>query len=471
MTDAAPGHTPVELAALDRNFALHPFTSVHEHLLSGPRVMVSGLGVRLHDATGREYLDAMAGLWCVNIGYGRPEMARAMAAQCERLSYYHSFMGMANAPSILLAQKLVALTPPGLNHVFFANSGSEANDTLVKLVWLLNNQRGQPQKKKFITRRGAYHGVTVVTASLSGLDPMHAGFDLPVDRFLHVTKPHHYWNALPGETEETFSARLAQELEDLIVAEGPDTVAAFVAEPVMGAGGVVPPPKGYFEAICPVLKRHGVWFCVDEVISGFGRLGKWFGSEVYDLTPDFMTLAKGLTSGYVPMSALMVGDEPWEILKNASEKHGPFAHGFTYSAHPLSAAVALENIRLIAEEDLPGRAARLGAVFQENLRAAVGDHPLVGEVRGLGLMAGVELVADKAAKKAFDPALGVGKRLAVLLMEEEGLICRPIVNTLAFSPPLVASEAELDQMVSRFARGLGKLGDVLKKEGTGPEER
>ncbi len=464
MTDI-PNHSPAELAALDRAFVLHPFTSVHEHLSAGPRVMVRGQGVRLHDATGKEYLDAMAGLWCVNIGYGRPEMARAMAAQCEQLSYYHSFMGMANPPSILLAQKLVAMTPPGLNHVFFANSGSEANDTLVKLVWLLNNQRGLPQKKKFITRRGAYHGVTVATASLSGLDPMHAGFDLPVDRFLHVTKPHHYWNAQPGEDEVAFSARLAQELEDLILAEGPDTVAAFVAEPVMGAGGVVPPPAGYFEAIAPVLKRHGVWFCVDEVISGFGRLGQWFGSEVYDLKPDFMTLAKGLTSGYVPMSALMVGDEPWEILKDASAKHGPFAHGFTYSAHPLSAAVALENLRLIEEEDLPGRAARLGAVFQKNLRAAVGEHPLVGEVRGLGLIAGVELVADKARKIAFDAALGVGKRLAMLLMEEEGLICRPIVNTLAFSPPLVVGEEDLDQMVISFARGLEKVGALLVQEG------
>ncbi|HUP25264.1 MAG TPA: aminotransferase [Thermoanaerobaculia bacterium] len=454
---AVPGQTTERLVELDKRASFHPYTQLAAHLKTGPTVIVSGEGVRVRDSHGREYIDAMAGLWCVNVGWGRTEIADAIARQARELAFFHSFSSMANEPAIALAARIADLAPDPIGKIFFGCTGSDANDTNVKLIWYYHNLIGKPRKKKLIARKRAYHGVTVASASLSGLPSMHRGFDLPLPQVLHVETPHHWSRARDGESEREFSARLAREVEETIEREGPDTVAAFFAEPVMGAGGVIPPPEGYFEAIVPVLRRHDVLFVVDEVICGFGRLGRWFGAQMYGLEPDLMTLAKGLTSGYQPLSASLVSERVWNVLLGA-EKDGYFAHGFTYSAHPVCAAAALVNLDLIEQEDLVGNAERTGAFFQRELRAAVVDHPLVGEVRGLGLIAAVELVADKAGKTAFPLEQKVAPRVARIAWEE-GLICRalPESNALSFSPPLVITEDDCRQVVARFARALERF--------------
>lgn len=454
MSDTTTTGAPVQEA--DRASHLHPFTSAADHAGGVPRVMVEGTGVHVRDDSGTQYLDAMAGLWCVNAGYGRSEIAEAAARQARRLPYYHTFAGMANEPSARLAERLTALAPGEMSKVFFGSSGSDTNDTQVKIVWYYHNVRGQPDKKKIIARQGAYHGSTLAGASLSGLPHMHRSFDLPLDRFIHVDSPHYWRHAPDGVTELEFSARLAADLEERIVAEGPETVAAFIAEPVQGAAGVIPPPEGYFEAIVPVLRKYDVLFIVDEVICGFGRLGRWWGSDLYGLEPDLVSTAKGLTSGYVPMSACLISEEIWEVLRDGSAQYGPFAHGYTYSGHPVAAAAALANLDIIEGEGLVENAASVGAHLQKRLREEFADHPLVGEVRGAGLIAGIELVEDKATKKSFDPSMGVARRLHELLMEE-GVICRPVFNTLAFSPPLVLTQDQADSIVSMFASGLEKL--------------
>jgi L-2,4-diaminobutyrate transaminase len=449
--------TSERLAELDRRASLHPYTLLAAHQRTGPTVIVSGEGVRVRDSAGRVFIDAMAGLWCVNVGWGRNEIVDAMAHQARELAFFHSFSSMANEPAIALAARLADLAPAPIAKAFFGCTGSDANDTNVKLVWYYNNLLGRPRKKKLIARRRAYHGVTVASASLSGLPSMHRGFDLPLPQVIHVETPHHWSRARDGESERELSVRLARELEETIEREGPDTVAAFFAEPVMGAGGVIPPPEGYFEAIVPVLRRHDVLLVVDEVICGFGRLGRWFGAELYGLEPDLMTLAKGLTSGYQPLSASLVSERVWNVLLGA-DKDGYFAHGFTYSAHPVCAAAALANLDLIERDDLVGNAERTGTFFQRELRAAVQGHPLVGEVRGLGLIAAVELVADKAGKTPFPLDQKVAPRVARLAWEE-GLICRalPESNALSFSPPLVITEEECREVVARFARALERF--------------
>jgi L-2,4-diaminobutyrate transaminase len=440
---------------------LHPFTAIVEHEANGPHFMQRAAGIHVYDAEGRQYIDAMAGLWCVNVGYGRTEIAEAMSEQSGKLAYYHSFMSLANEPAVQLADQLAGMAPGSLNHAFFCNSGSEANDTQVKIVWYYNNLRGRPAKKKIISRLGAYHGVTVAAASLSGLPNLHAGFDLPLDeRFLHVGRPSIFWEMQQGETELQYSARLAAELEQRIIAAGPETIAAFIAEPVMGAGGVLPPPAGYFDAIVPVLRKYDVLLIADEVICGFGRLGHAFGSNLYGLQPDLMTLAKGLTSGYAPMSACLVSDEIYEVLKTGSPTLGPFAHGYTYTAHPVSAVAALKNLEIMQRENLFDNAAQVGVHFHAALRDAVANHPLVGDVRGFGLIGGVELIKDKARKIPFDPSEAVARRLYKLMLTE-GLIARPIQNMIAFAPPLILSNSDADQIIARFTRALHHLADEL----------
>ena len=444
----------------DRKHHMHPFTSVTEHAEGLPKLMVEGSGIHVRDNAGNRYLDAMAGLWCVNAGYGRGEIVDAISDQAGRLPYYHTFLSMANEPAARLADRLTSLAPGNMSKVFFGSSGSDTNDTQVKIVWYYHNVRGKPEKKKIIARQGAYHGSTLAGASMSGLPHMHRGFDLPLDRFIHVDAPHHWRNAPAGLSELEYSELLASNLEECIVRNGPDTVAAFIAEPIQGAAGVIPPPEGYFRAIVPVLRKYDILFIVDEVICGFGRLGEWWGSDFYGLEPDLMSTAKGLTSGYVPMSASLISDGVWEVLREGSSQYGPFAHGYTYSGHPVAAAAALANLEIIEGEGLVENAAKVGAYLQESLRDAFGDHPLVGEVRGAGLIAGIELVEDQETKKSFDPALAVARRLHELLMEE-GLICRPVFNTLAFSPPLVLSNDDVDSMVEMFSRGLSKLTSEL----------
>ena len=422
--------------------------------------MVAGDGIHVRDADGKTYLDAMSGLWCVNVGYGRDEIVDAAAQQARRLPYYHTFAAMANEPVARLADRLISLAPGNMSRVFFGSSGSDTNDTQVKIVRYYHNVLGKPEKKKIIGRLGGYHGSTMAGASLSGLPHMHAAFDLPLPGFLHVDSPHYWRHAPDGLSELEFSQLLAQNLEQRIVREGPETVAAFIAEPVQGAAGVIPPPEGYFEAIVPILRKYDILFIVDEVICGFGRLGEWWGSNVYGLEPDLVSAAKGLTSGYVPMSACIISEKVWQALREGSSQYGPFAHGYTYSGHPVAAAAALANLDIIEGEGLVANAAEVGAYFQSSLREAFADHPLVGEIRGLGLMAGIELVEDRETKKAFDPDLAVAKRLQGLLMTE-GLICRPMFNSLGFSPPLIVSRNDVDSIVAMFSAGLEKLTSEL----------
>ncbi len=456
-----PEPDPSSLYDLDRRHVFHPFTSIAEQQAAGPRIITEGKGVWIRDAEGREYMDAMAGLWCVNVGYGRKEIAEAIADQARRLPYYHGFLGNTNEPAIRLAERLAAITPAGLGHFFFCNSGSEANDTAVKLVWYYWNLRGLPNKKKIIARHGAYHGVTLGAGSLSGLPPLHALFDLPLPGFLHVRKPHFYREGSPDESEEAFARRLAEELDAVIEAEGPETVGAFIGEPLMAAGGVIPPPEGYWQAIQPVLRHHDVLLIADEVVCGFGRLGVPFGSHRYGIEPDVMTVAKGITSSYFPVSAAVVSEDVWDVLASASAERGPFAHGHTTSLHPVGAAAALANLDIIERESLVDRAARLGPGLQQHLREAVVDHPLVGEVRGEGLIAAVELVADRETRAPFPPENKVGLRLHNLLLEE-GLICRALGDALAFSPPLVIEETEIEEARRRFVRGLERLAQALR---------
>ncbi len=460
-----PTHN-LSLAELDRRSFLHPFTALAEHMASGPRVMVEGEGVWLKDLDGVRYLDVMAGLWCVNIGYGRTEVAEAIYEQSKKLSYFHAFASMASEPPIRLADRLIRLAPDGMSKVFFGNSGSDANDTNVKLVWYYNNLRGRPEKVKIISRRNAYHGVTVVAASLTGLPLLHKGFNLPIREVRHVSCPDVYRGKPEGMSERDYSRQLAAELEELIEREGPETVAAFIAEPIMGAGGIHVPPEGYFEEVQKVLKKHDVLMIADEVICGFGRLGHWFGSELFGIRPNIMTIAKGLTSGYVPMSASLIDETIWQVMLEHSSEVGPFGHGYTYSAHPVAAAAAMANLDIFEREDLVGRARRVGKHLQQHMKERFSDHPLVGHVRGAGLMLAVEIVADKAKKQAFDPGHKVGARLTGNCMRE-GLILRalPGGDIMAFSPPLTITEEEVGIAAERFDKALARTMAELRAEG------
>ncbi len=444
-------------AQIDRGAVFHPFTSVADHLRDGPMIMTEGQGVRLKDINGREYLDGMAGLWCVNLGYGRREITEAIAAQSARLSCFHSFNGMSTDVVIECAEALLKRAPVPMARVFFGASGSDANETQIKLVWYYNNLRGLPKKKKIICRWNAYHGSGVAPTSLTGLPGMHTLFDLPLGPILHTTCPHHYRQAPAGMSEREFSARLAAELEQLIEREGPDTVAAFFAEPVMGAGGLIPPPEGYFEAIVPVLRKHDILLVLDEVVSGFGRLGTYWGSQSFGLEPDLVTAAKGVTSGYFPMSVCLISPKVWGVIESESPKAGPFAHGYTYSAHPGAAAAALATLRILDEEHIVSHVAELAPYLHQQMRDAVGDHPLVGEIRGRGFMLGIELVQDRATRKSFPKEALVGRRLLKNLFGR-GLISRALGDTLVFAPPLVIQRSEIDELVGKFKEGLEAIG-------------
>lgn len=448
---------------LDRQYFFHPFTHAQEHERTGPLTMVSGRGSTLVDAQGKEYLDAMAGLWCVNIGYGNEEMADALAAQTRQLAYYHTFASMGNEPVARLAHRLVTDAPGDMAKVFFGNSGSDANDTQVKLVWYYNNVLGRPEKKKIISRERGYHGVTVMSGSLCGLPGMHTGFDLPLPMVRFARAPHHRFEGLEGETEEQFVARLAQELDDQIVAEGPETVAAFIAEPLQAAGGVIVPPAGYFPAIQEVLRRHDVLLIADEVVCGFGRTGEWFGSTTFGVEPDLMTVAKGITSAYVPLSAVIVSSPVWDVIASGSEKFGLFSHGYTYSAHPLAATAAMTNLDIIERDGLMGQAKARGDHLAQRLHAAFDGHPLVAEVRGHGLVGAVEFAESLEPLRRFEPRAKVSGAI-VKRSRELGVITRALPNadTISFSPPFVVTEAEIDQMVAGTRQALD---DVCRELG------
>jgi L-2,4-diaminobutyrate transaminase len=443
--------TPTSLDALgdiDRRHVFHPFSVLGEHESAGPRRMiVRGQGSTLTDDQGETYLDAMAGLWCVNVGYGRVEIADALRAQALKLPYYHSFSSMATDTPALLAERLIGLAPDGMSKVLFGNSGSDANDTQIKLVRMYNNLLGRPRKKKIVSRSRGYHGVSLASASLTGLPGMHRAFDLPLPDIHHVSAPSRLWEALPGEDDAAFSARLAAELDALIVAEGPDTVAAFIAEPVQAAGGVIVPPDGYFPAIQEVLRRHDVLLIADEVVCGFGRLGTWFGSERLGIRPDLITVAKGITSAYVPLSACIVSERVWRVLADES---GPatFSHGYTYTSHPLAAAAAMANLDILERDGLLERASVVGERLQRRLREAFAGHPLVGEVRGRELIAAVEFVAEIDPPKRFDPSGPIAARVTKEALDR-GVITRalPEGDSIAFSPPFVITEDEIDVIV------------------------
>ena len=452
-----PANTP-PLDELDRKFLLHPQTSIRAHQTGAPRIVESGGGVYVFDQHGHKAIDGVAGLWCVNVGYGRTELANAMAAQAQRLAYYHSFTGASNPPQIQLAERLVSLAPAPLGKVIFGQSGSDANDTLVKIAWRVQIARGRPEKRKIIGRLQGYHGTTIAAASLTGLPNFHADFGLPLENFLHAACPHHYRFAPAGETERDFAERLARELETLIMAEGPETICAFIAEPIMGAGGVIDPPEGYFDRIQEILRRHDILFIVDEVICGFGRLGAMFGSEIFDLQPDMMAAAKGLTSGYFPLSASFVSDEIFETLQQAEQPGKSFAHGFTYGGHPVGAAVALANLDIIEKERLVEAAAERGAYLHAQLQAQLSSHPHIGEIRGRGLIAGIQLMEDAAAKRFYAPGHPACAQIAEAAFAA-GLIIRPLpaFSTLALSPPLTISRAEIDTLVERLAQAIRQI--------------
>jgi len=441
-----------ERAANDIAAHLHPFTNLAAHPQVDPLVMERGDGIYVEDDQGRRYLEAMSGLWCVSLGFSNARLARAGSDALHTLPCYHTFNHRSNAAAIALAEKLLSMAPVPMSKVFFANSGSEANDTAVKLVWYYHNAIGKPAKKKIIARRNAYHGVTVAAASLSGLVPNHRDFDLPIDRVLHVDCPHHYRYAEPGETEEAFATRLADALEQRILAEGPDTVGAFIAEPVMGAGGVLVPPATYFEKVQAVLRKYEVLLIADEVICGFCRTGEMFGSTTFGLRPDILTAAKALSSGYVPISAVMVSEQVHAAVAANSGKIGTFGHGFTYSGHPVTAAVALETLRIYEDEQVLAHVQAVAPQFQAGLRRYAG-HPHVGEVRGVGLIGALELAADPAKRMPFDAAMKAGARLAELALQE-GLIVRAMGDAVAFCPPLIITPAQIDEMFERFDRAM-----------------
>jgi len=441
---------------LDKRTVFHPWTSIAEHAETGPLVMVEGEGARLRDNHGNEYVDGLAGLWCVDIGYGRREVADAISVQAHKLPYYHSFFSMSNEPSIELAERLQQLVPWPVARVFFGLSGSDANDTQIKLAWLYQALRGKPDKRKIISRQRGYHGITIAAASATGLPVTHARFGLPLPEFRHVRAPYVYREAAQGQTDDAFVGQLAGELDALIEEEGADSIAAFIAEPVMAAGGVLVPPNGYFKAIQEVLQRHDVLFIADEVVCGFGRLGQSFGSQVFGIEPDLVTCAKGLTSGYAPLSACLVTEKVWSVLEGEAEAMGTFAHGFTYSGHPVCAAAGLANLDVMEKENLFARAAETGLYLQGRLKELFGDHPHIGDIRGVGLIGAVEMVADHETKRPFNPDTKIGPRIFRRLLEK-GVIIRAIGDNLAFCPPYVIERADLDLVLERTRETLDEV--------------
>ncbi|EWY39385.1 aminotransferase [Skermanella stibiiresistens SB22] len=450
-------------ASRDKAFYLHPYTNLKTHETVGPLVIERGSGVHVFDDSGKSYIEGMAGLWCTSLGFGEERLVEAAARQMRKLPFYHSFGHKAHDPGIDLAEALIGMAPVPMSKVFFTSSGSEANDTVVKLVWYHNNALGRPNKKKIIARQKGYHGVTVASASLTGLPHLHRDFDLPIAGILHTDCPHFYRYGEDGETEEDFAIRMANQLEQLILAEGPDTIAAFIAEPVMGAGGVIVPPASYFDHIQPVLKRYDILFIADEVICGFGRTGSMFGSQTFNLKPDIITVAKALSSAYLPIAAVMISEPIYQTMVSQSEKIGTFGHGYTYSGHPVSAAVALETLKIYQERDIVGHVRSVAPTLQQGLRRFA-DHPLVGEVRGVGLIAGVEIVADKVTKAPFDPKLAIGGHVA-RFAQDHGLIVRAMGDTIGFCPPLVITAAELDDLVDRFGKALDATLAMVTEKG------
>ncbi len=456
-------YIPNSIEARDVASLVHMQTNLRAHQQEGPLVIARGEGCRVFDHSGRDYIESVAGLWCASLGFGSERLAKVAYEQMRKLGYYHLYRHRSTEPAIELAEALLKIAPVPMARVVLQCSGSEANDTAIKLAWYYWNAVGQPQRTKIIARQMAYHGNTCAAVSLSGKPDMHAGFGLPFAHFKHTEFPHYYRRHEEGETELEFSIRMAQALETLIKSEGPDTIAAFFAEPIMGAGGAILPPEGYFEKIQEVLRKYDILFVADEVICGFARTGEMWGSQTFAMRPDMLTSAKALSAAMQPISAVLINDRIHDAMLSQSDKFGNFAHGFTYAGHPVAAAVALEVQKIYAEMDIVARAKRLGPVLQSTL-GALRSHPLVGDVRGIGLILGMELMRDGEKRIAFDSALKVGARVDAAATRH-GLILRVVGDRLVFAPPLVIEAHEIEEIGERLQRALDDVAGDLKSEG------
>lgn len=449
-----------QLAQWDRETFFHPSTHLAQHARgeTPTRVITGGEGVQITDRDGRRMLDAFAGLYCVNVGYGRTEIAEAIAAQAHELAYYHSYVGHGTEASITLARMILDRAPANMSKVYFGQSGSDANETNIKLVWYMNNILGRPQKKKIISRWRGYHGSGLMTGSLTGLDLFHRKFDLPLSQVIHTEAPYYLRRSDPAMSEAAFTADCAEKLEALILSEGPDTIAAFIGEPVLGTGGIVPPPAGYWAAIQAVLKKYDILLIADEVVTGFGRLGSMFGSDHYGIEADIITIAKGLTSAYAPLSGSIVSDKVWKVLADGTDENGPIGHGWTYSAHPIGAAAGVANLKLIDSLGLVENAGSAGAYLCAALRDALADHPHVAEVRGEGLMAAVEFAESTDPLTFFDPARKIGPAISAA-MASDNVIARamPQGDIIGFAPPLCITKGEIDHVVDVTRRAVASV--------------
>ncbi len=455
-------YIPNSIEARDIASLVHMQTNLRLHQQEGPLVIARGDGCRVFDEAGRDYIETVAGLWCASLGFASERLAKVAYEQMRRLGYYHLYRHRSNEPAIALAETLLRIAPVPMARVVFQCSGSEANDTAIKLAWYYWHARDEPQRVKIIARQMAYHGNTCAAVSLSGKPDMHAGFGLPFAPFKHTEFPHYYRRHEQGESETEFSTRMAQALDKLIQAEGPETVAAFFAEPIMGAGGAILPPQGYFEKIQAVLRKYDILFVADEVICGFARTGEMWGSQTYSLRPDMITTAKALSAAMQPISAVLVNRRVHDAMLAQSDRLGNFAHGYTYAGHPVAAAVALEVQKMYAEMDIVARAKRLGPVLQSTL-GRLQSHPMVGEARGVGLILGMELMRDGEKRIPFDTALKVGARVDAAA-KHHGLILRVVGDRLVFAPPLVIEASDIEEIGIRLERALDDVAKDLKRE-------
>jgi len=447
-----------KLEEWDRENFFHPSTHLAEFARGNvtQRVITGGSGCHIQDRDGNRMLDAFAGLYCVNVGYGRTEIADAIADQARELAYYHSYVGHGTEASITLAKMVLDRAPEHMSKVYFGLSGSDANESNIKLLWYYNNILGRPEKKKIISRWRGYHGSGLMTGSLTGLELFHRKFDLPLAQVHHTVAPDYFRRADLDQSEAEFTAHCVAELEAMIAREGADTIAAFIGEPVLGTGGIVPPPEGYWPAIQAVLDKHDILLIADEVVTGFGRLGSKFGSDHYGMTPDLITIAKGLTSAYAPLSGSIVSKKMWQVLEQGTDENGPIGHGWTYSAHPIGAAAGVANLNLIDTLGLVDNAGTVGAGLNAKMRAALADHPHVGDVRGAGMLCAVEFVQDKSDRVFYDPAAKIGPQIAATLLEQDQIIARamPQGDILGFAPPFCLSDQEADLIVAAVTRAV-----------------
>ena len=442
---------------------LHPYANPAVLKAGATQTISKGSGIRVYDEAGKPFIEAMSGLWCCGLGFENEELVEAATKQMRQLPYYHIFSGKSHEPAVELAEKLKEITPGQMARIFYQSSGSEANETQIKLAWYYNNAKGRPEKKKIISRKKGYHGVTIVSASMTGLPYNHKDFDLPVDRILHTSTPHFWREGAPGETEAEFTQRLAQDLRDLIEREGPDTIAAFIAEPVMGAGGVIVPPMDYFPTIMPILQEHDILCISDEVICGFGRTGNWFGAETFGMQPTSMSMAKQLTGGFIPLSAVAINADMAEAIEDNAEALGTFGHGFTYGGHPVGCAVGIKSLEIYERDNIPGHVAKVAPSFARHLDAIAADHPLVGEARHSGLMGALEFSPDKSNRPFATPGK-IGPIVAGEMLKQ-GVIVRPIVDAIAFCPPMISTEEDIAEIFDATRKALDSALDKARADG------